>query len=146
LPDRLLFACRTGCCRTTLVVGTSSWGSGSAFARPSLSSPRFSVPFWPVAGRDAVVAVPARADADVVPLLVARAEADPCPADRPLAVLGGAVPFRAPPGVLAAPDAERAERCPDELDRDELDRPEFWAVLAAPPVVAPPSAPSAPTG
>ena len=93
-----------------------------------------------------MVAVPVRADADVVPLLVARAEADPCPADRLLAVLVGAVPFRAPPEVLVAPDAGRAGRCPDELDRDELDRPEFCAVLADPPVVAPPSAPSAPAG
>src|SRR6201995_633001 len=47
LPDRLLFVCRTGCCRTTLVVGTSSWGSGSAFAPPSPSRPRLGALFCP---------------------------------------------------------------------------------------------------
>ncbi|HTQ93681.1 MAG TPA: hypothetical protein VMK84_29720, partial [Streptosporangiaceae bacterium] len=97
-------------------MGTSSWGSGSAFARPSLSSPRFSVPFWPVAGRGAVVAardaVPVRAEADVVPLL-GRAEAEA--ADRPLAVLARVALLRVPlAAVLAAPDAGRAEACPDE--------------------------------
>jgi len=138
LPDRLLLACRTGCCRTTLAAGTSSWGSGSGFARPSRSSPRFSVPFCPVAeldaagaGRDAVPgrallfrdepvwaepvwAEPVRAEADAVPSF-ARAEADPLADVRPLvAVLVRALawpePFRAPaPAVLAAPEAGRAE-------------------------------------
>src|SRR5204862_1698237 len=120
LPDRLLLACRTGCCRTTLAVGTSSWGSGSAFDRPNRNSPRFSVPFCPVSARDAVVAgrgavpvraVPVRAEPDAVPLL-ARAGADPCAADRPLAEPLG-VPLAAvlaSEGVLAAsPEAGREE-------------------------------------
>src|SRR4029077_17099446 len=114
LPDRLLFACRTGCCRTTLAAGTSSWGSGSAFARPSRSSPRIPVPFCPLAGGEALVAgrdavpvraVPVRAfpvepepDA-VVPL--ARAEAAPDAAVcRPLAV-----PLREPLAAVLAPAA-----------------------------------------
>jgi hypothetical protein len=127
LPDRLLFACRTGCCRTTLAAGTSSWGSGSGFARPSPNSPRFSVPFCPVAGRVAAVAgrevVPVRAapdpllarpEADVVPSL-GRAEPEPDDPDaaRPLAVPvrapDDADPVRAPPvAALAAPAAPAA--------------------------------------
>src|SRR6476469_5098804 len=162
LPDRSLFACRTGCCRTTLAAGTSSWGSGSAFARPSRSSPRIPVPFCAVAGgealaagRDAVPvrAVPVRAfpvepEPDAVAPL-ARAEADPDAAVcRPLAV-----PLReplaavlAPPAAVLAPAAVRAEACPDEPVPDAPARAGFCAVFAAPPVVAPATAPAAPTG
>jgi hypothetical protein len=43
LPDRLPLAWRTGCCRTTLTVGTSGSGTGSCFCLPS-RSPRFSRP------------------------------------------------------------------------------------------------------
>src|SRR6185312_11011134 len=151
LPDRLLFACRTGCCRTTLAAGTSSWGSGSAFARPSRSSPRIPVPFCPLAGGEALVAgrdavpvraVPVRAfpvepepDA-VVPL--ARAEADPDAAVcRPLAV-----PLReplaavlAPPAAVLAPAAGRAEAGRDEPVPDAPGRAGFCVVFAAPLVV-----------
>src|SRR5213078_4516788 len=95
----------------------------------------------------------------VLPL--ARAEADPCAAAcRPLAV-----PLRAPlaavlapavlapavlaPAVLApAPgraEAGRAEACRDEPVPD-AGRAGFCAVLAVPPVVAPATAPAAPTG
>src|SRR5690349_1446282 len=172
LPDRLLFACRTGCCRTTLAAGTSSWGSGSAFARPSRSSPRIPVPFCPVAGGEAVVAgrdavpdravpvravpvraVPVRAfpvepEPDAVAPL-ARAEADPDAAVcRPLAV-----PLRAPlaaglapPAADLAPAAGRAEACRDEPVPDAAGRAGFCVVFAAPPVVAPATAPAAPTG
>ena len=44
-----------------------------------------------------------------------------------------------------APDAGRAEACRDEPDPDEPGRAGFGAVRAEPPVVAPPTAPSAPT-
>src|SRR6266566_490740 len=168
LPDRLLLACRTGCCRTTLAAGTSSWGSGSGFGRPNRSSPRFSAPFCPVSARDAVFAgrgavpvravpvraVPVRAEPDAVPLL-ALAGADPCAAGRPVAE-----PLRAPlaavlapeavlapaPEAVLAPEAGRAEAGRDEPDPDEAGRAGFGATRAEPPAVAPPSAPSAPTG
>src|SRR6266566_994889 len=154
LPDRLLFACRTGCCRTTLAVGTSSWGSGSALARPSRSSPRFSEPFCPVAGRDAVVAgrdaVPVRPEPEAAPPPLARAGAGPGAACRPLAL-----PLRAPLAAVLAPEAVlaswagraeacRAGACRAGRDPDEAGRAWFCAGRAGPPVVAPPTAPSAP--
>src|SRR5581483_4683211 len=130
---------RTGCCRTTLVAGTSSWGSGSAFARPSPRKPRFSVPFCPVsgvafgalpdvaAGRDEVrVRVPLDA---LAALIRAAASADVRPVD---------VPVRAPaalavPAVLA-PLAWRAVACPAEPGRAEPDRAEPDAVRDEAPV------------
>ena len=49
MPERLLLACRTGCCRTTLVVTSGSGsGAGSCFL-PSRSS-RLAAPSCPLAG------------------------------------------------------------------------------------------------
>ena len=116
------------------------------------------MPFCPVSARDAVVAgrgavpvraVPVRAELDAVPLL-ARAGADPCAAGRPLAE-----PLRAPlaavlaPGAVLAPAPEAVfapEAGRDEPDPDETGRAGLGAVRDEPPVVAPPSAPSAPAG
>src|SRR5690242_3587673 len=143
LPDRLLLACRTGCCRTTLVVGTSSWGSGSAFARPSPRKPRFSVPSCPVsgvalgtlpdvaAGRDEV---PVRAPLDALAALMrAAAAGDVRPVDvplrAPLAALA-APAVLAVPVLLAAPLAWRVAACPDEPVREEPVLAELCAVRA----------------
>src|SRR5580704_19709204 len=92
------------------MAGTSSWGSGSCFDRPSPSGQRFCVPFCPVDAAGAAVAwrevVPVRAPPDpllvrpelgAVPPPLGRAEPEPPePADaaRPLAV-----PVFAPPAA-----------------------------------------------
>src|SRR5215469_15403164 len=124
LPDRLLLACRTGCCRTTLVVGTSGSGTGSGLGRPKPSSPRLAPPFCPFAG-PGVLAAASRA-ADPVwtrPAVLPAAAPDPVlgrgapDAGRPLdvparalpvAVFGalGSKPLLVSPGaVFAAPVA-----------------------------------------
>src|SRR5271166_5412490 len=96
------------------MVGTSSWGSGSAFGRPSPNRPRFSAPFCPVADWDAAVggrdAVPVRAPPDPLPVRpeladvppLTRAEPEAAGAARPLAVPVCAAPVCAAP-VCAAP-------------------------------------------
>jgi hypothetical protein len=62
LPDRLLLAWRTGCCRTTFAEGASGSGSGSCFVLPIRSNPRTPAPFCPFAGPDAAAAASPEAD------------------------------------------------------------------------------------
>jgi hypothetical protein len=134
------------------------------------------VPFCPVADWDAAVAgrdalpvrappdpLPVRAELAAVPPLT-RAEPEPVDAVRPLAVPVRAPPpddpVRAPPedepvrvppvrvplpAALTAPDPEDPED-PDDPGRAEFGRSEFCVARTGAPMVAPPKAPSAPTG
>ena len=139
LARPLALACRTGCCRTTLVAGTSCSGLGLLFRRPSPSGPRFCVPFCPVDGRTPrrPGGTPYRSAAPPDPLLV-RPELAPCrpwagptcrrtgrrrsPAGRPGLAPPAAVP-------VFAPGARRSS--PSRLVRRRL------AALAAPAAAEP---------
>lgn len=103
LPDRLLRACLTGCCRTTLATGASGSGSGSGLGLPSRSRPRLGAP---LAGPGELAAAsrpafPVCTRPDAVPGLAALLEPD-VPFAR--ALVPDRLPSRVPVPVRAPVD------------------------------------------